>query len=45
MGVFRAVEEPIYEVGVHAQVQDAIAKKGEGKVDDLVYAGERWEIG
>ena len=45
MGVFRAVEEPVYEVGVHAQVQDSIAKKGEGKVDDLVYAGERWEIG
>lgn len=45
MGIFRAVEAPIYEVGVNAQVDAAIAKKGPGKIEDLVYAGERWTIG
>ncbi|MDA1265778.1 MAG: 2-oxoacid:ferredoxin oxidoreductase subunit beta [Planctomycetota bacterium] len=44
-GVFRAVKEGVYEVGVNAQVEQAIAKKGDGKIEDLVWAGERWTIG
>jgi 2-oxoglutarate/2-oxoacid ferredoxin oxidoreductase subunit beta len=45
LGVFRAVEATIYEEGVNAQVEAAIAKKGAGEMKDLVYAGERWKIG
>ena len=44
IGVFRNVEAPIYETGVHAQVEDAIARKGEGDLRDLVYAGEVWTV-
>jgi 2-oxoglutarate ferredoxin oxidoreductase subunit beta len=45
LGIFRSIESTIYEEGVNAQVEAAIAKKGEGKLEDLVFAGERWKIG
>ena len=45
MGIFRAVDAPVYEEGVNAQIAQAIEKKGAGKIEDLVWAGERWDIG
>ena len=44
VGLFRSVEAPSYEVGVNAQVDDAIAKRGAGELKDLVYAGETWTV-
>ena len=44
-GIFRSVRDAVYETGVNDQVEQAIAKQGAGKVEDLVWAGERWEIG
>ena len=44
IGIMRSSEAPNYEVGVNAQVDDAIAKKGKGELNDLVYAGEMWTV-
>ncbi|MEM6671205.1 MAG: 2-oxoacid:ferredoxin oxidoreductase subunit beta [Planctomycetota bacterium] len=44
IGVFRDVAAPIYETGVRAQVDDAIATKGAGDLKDLVYSGEIWTV-
>ena len=43
-GIFRDVPDRVYEEDVNAQVEQAIAKKGAGEVESLVWAGERWEI-
>lgn len=44
VGLFRSVEAPTYEIGVNAQNVDAVAKKGEGELKDLVYSGEIWTV-
>lgn len=44
LGIFRSVEAPVYELAVNAQVEDAIEKKGRGKIADMVWAGETWEV-
>ena len=44
LGVFRAVKEKCYEAAVHAQIDQATAEQGPGEIEDLVIAGERWEI-
>ena len=44
IGILRNVAAPTYEVGVNAQVEDAIARKGKGDLKDLVYAGEMWTV-
>ncbi|MFT5290292.1 MAG: 2-oxoglutarate ferredoxin oxidoreductase subunit beta [Planctomycetota bacterium] len=45
LGIFRDVKASVYEEGVNAQIDAAIAKKGPGKIEDLVHTGERWTIG
>jgi 2-oxoglutarate ferredoxin oxidoreductase subunit beta len=44
IGVFRSVEAQVYEQQVHKQVGAAVADKGQGKIEDLVYSGDRWII-
>ena len=44
-GVFRDVSAPVYEADVNAQIDEATAKRGAGKLEDLIWAGERWDIG
>ena len=44
MGVFRAVERPIYDVAVNAQVDAAFAKLGEGNFDTLYNSGDTWTV-
>ena len=44
IGVLRSVEEPVYDTETVAQIQREIESKGEGKLEDLVYAGEVWEV-
>ena len=44
-GIFRSVRDAVYETAVNDQVEQAIAQQGEGTLEDLIWAGERWEIG
>jgi len=44
MGVLRAVEQPTYEALAHEQVKAVIAKKGEGKLEDLYSEGDTWTV-
>jgi 2-oxoglutarate ferredoxin oxidoreductase subunit beta len=44
MGVFRAVDRPIYDLGVNAQVEASLAKLGEGDFDALFNSGDTWEV-
>jgi 2-oxoglutarate ferredoxin oxidoreductase subunit beta len=44
MGVLRAIEAPVYDAEVNAQIHEAIAKKGEGELSDLLYAGDTWQV-
>ena len=45
VGVFRKVLRPSYEDALYAQVDQAIAAKGKGKLEDLFGEGETWEVG
>ena len=45
LGVFRSVPAQQYDAAVNAQVDQAISTKGEGKIKDLVWSGERWIVG
>ena len=44
MGVLRAVDRPIYDASVNAQVDAAIAKQGKGNFDDLFNSGDTWTV-
>ena len=44
VGIFRAVERPTYEGNIHGQIAQATAKKGKGKLDDLILGGDYWEV-
>lgn len=44
VGVFRREIRPTYEEGLHAQVAQAQASKGIGKLGDLFQQGETWQV-
>jgi 2-oxoglutarate ferredoxin oxidoreductase subunit beta len=44
MGVFRNVEEPTYEDLLADQIETATQKLGEGKLEELLSAGETWTV-
>jgi 2-oxoglutarate ferredoxin oxidoreductase subunit beta len=44
VGVFRAVDRPVYDDLMAAQVETAVAKRGEGDLDTLLHGGETWNI-
>lgn len=44
VGVFYAVERPTYEEAMKLQLEDAIARKGEGDLDKLLRGRETWTI-
>jgi len=44
VGVFRKVVRPSYENLLKGQVEDAIAKKGRGKLKDLFGQGDTWKV-
>lgn len=43
-GVFLDIERPTYEEGLHAQINDIIAQKGEGDINKLLRGEDYWEI-
>ncbi len=44
MGVIRSVIKPSYHEGLIAQHEQAVSKKGKGKLKDLIYSGEMWVV-
>ncbi len=44
MGVFRAVDRPIYDLGVNQQMEASLAKLGEGDFDSLYNSGDTWTV-
>ncbi|MCP3919798.1 MAG: 2-oxoacid:ferredoxin oxidoreductase subunit beta [bacterium] len=44
LGVLRSIDEPVYETSVLQQIDEAVAKKGEGELEDLVWSGETWKV-
>ncbi|QDU80811.1 2-oxoglutarate oxidoreductase subunit KorB [Polystyrenella longa] len=44
MGVLRAIERPIYDQMVTAQVDQTIADKGEGNLEGLFNSGDTWTV-
>ena len=44
IGVLRAVDAPLFEVGFNEQVQQIIAKRGRGDLGKLLNAGDTWEV-
>ncbi len=45
IGVFRAVDRPMYDEELNGQVERARETKGEGKLEDMFTAGETWTVG
>ncbi len=44
MGVFRCIERPTYDAAVARQLTDAVAKQGEGNLEDLFNSGDTWDV-
>ena len=44
IGVFRCVEEPVYEEEVIEQVEESIRRKGEGDLRKLYHSADTWEV-
>jgi len=45
MGVLYRTDKPTYEKLAHAQIDEAIAKQGQGDLNKLMYSGMVWEVG
>jgi 2-oxoglutarate ferredoxin oxidoreductase subunit beta len=45
VGVFRAVDLPVYDQVVRGQVERAVALRGKGNIQDLVTGPETWNVG
>jgi len=44
IGIFRRVEKPLFEKTVHEQIEAVTESKGPGKLKDLIYTGDTWEV-
>ena len=44
IGVFRAVEDPVYENGVIDQINKAVREKGRGDLNNLYRSADTWEV-
>jgi 2-oxoglutarate ferredoxin oxidoreductase subunit beta len=45
LGVLRSVDMPTYEGGVVHQIEEQVESRGQGSLEDLIYAGELWTVG
>lgn len=44
IGVFRAVNAPLYDVMINEQITEAVAKRGKGDLDALFDSGDTWMV-
>jgi 2-oxoglutarate ferredoxin oxidoreductase subunit beta len=44
VGVIYAVDRPLYDAEMSRQIQEAVAKRGEGNLEKLLNHGETWSI-
>jgi 2-oxoglutarate ferredoxin oxidoreductase subunit beta len=44
IGVFRAVDKPVYDAMLNAQVTEARKARGEGDLNKLFHSGETWTV-
>ncbi len=44
IGVFRSVEKPVFDAGIHHQVELAKAERPDGELKDLIYTKDVWEV-
>jgi 2-oxoglutarate ferredoxin oxidoreductase subunit beta len=44
IGIFKAIERPVLEEEIHAQIAATTEKLGEGTLESLLNAGETWDI-
>ena len=45
IGIFRSVQATTFDASVHAQLRAATEKRGPGKLEDLIWSGETWQVG
>ena len=44
-GVFRALEQPVYDDLMSAQLESAREQRGEGDLESLLHSGDTWNVG
>ncbi|MBY5163009.1 2-oxoacid:ferredoxin oxidoreductase subunit beta [Salsipaludibacter albus] len=44
LGIFRAVEQPVYDDLLNDQVEAAVAERGRGRLEDLLTSGNVWHV-
>ncbi len=44
IGVFREVARPVYGAELQGQIDDAITRKGPGKLEDLIAGPDTWDV-
>ncbi len=44
IGIFRAVERPVYDALMAEQIETTRAEQGEGELEKLLHAGDTWSI-
>ena len=44
IGVFRILQRPTFDALMNNQIQDAVAKSGEGDIEQLLYRGDVWTV-
>jgi 2-oxoglutarate ferredoxin oxidoreductase subunit beta len=45
IGIFRSIEQPVYDEGMAEQLAHAVGARGEGDLEKLLHAGDTWQIG
>ncbi|MEV4176192.1 2-oxoacid:ferredoxin oxidoreductase subunit beta [Nonomuraea sp. NPDC049709] len=45
IGIFRQVDRPAYDVLMAEQLEEAVAQKGPGDLEELLLGGDTWRIG
>jgi 2-oxoglutarate ferredoxin oxidoreductase subunit beta len=44
LGVFRALEQPVYDDLMSEQVETAREQRGEGDLESLLHSGDTWVV-
>jgi 2-oxoglutarate/2-oxoacid ferredoxin oxidoreductase subunit beta len=44
VGIFRAIERPTYDESVNGQIAAAVARQGEGDLDEFFNSGDTWVV-